>query len=320
MFQMNDDGDNKTNYAQIRSGIDVITGGSEGGNLAFYTSQAGSLTEQMRIDDAGNVGIGITTPPSKLSIDGAVSIKERADHETVTAGYGQLWVKNAAPNELYFTDDAGTDVQLGTGGGGANLTLSNLDVATAINTSLVSDTDNTDDLGSSAKGWRKVYTKEYNGFNTNTAAYEAGATFAESIQYTNGLGGWFTDFATAGGITTLIATRPDLSDSKVKDNIQDYTTGLSLINQLEPKTWTWNDEKYGDTSKTNYGLIADDLAEINPDYADVYPDIDETHGELKTVGLEFSRQYDYALLKAVQELSAKNDALEARIAELEGKL
>ena len=49
MFQMNDDGDNKTNYAQIRSGIDVITGGSEGGNLAFYTSQAGSLTEQMRI-------------------------------------------------------------------------------------------------------------------------------------------------------------------------------------------------------------------------------------------------------------------------------
>ena len=62
------------------------------------------------------------------------------------------------------------------------------------------------------------------------------------------------------------------------------------------------------------------MAEINPDYADVYPDIDETHGELKTVGLEFSRQYDYALLKAVQELSAKNDALEARIAELEGKL
>ena len=29
------------------------------------------------------------------------------------AGYGQIWVKNTTPNELWFTDDAGTDIQLG---------------------------------------------------------------------------------------------------------------------------------------------------------------------------------------------------------------
>ena len=27
--------------------------------------------------------------------------------------YGQLWVKTAVPNELWFTDDAGNDFQLG---------------------------------------------------------------------------------------------------------------------------------------------------------------------------------------------------------------
>lgn len=32
-----------------------------------------------------------------------------------TAGYGQLWVKNAAPTELYFTTDAGDDIQITTG-------------------------------------------------------------------------------------------------------------------------------------------------------------------------------------------------------------
>jgi hypothetical protein len=39
---------------------------------------------------------------------------------------------------------------------GANATLSNL-ASTAINTSLISDTDNTDDLGSSSKQWKDLY-------------------------------------------------------------------------------------------------------------------------------------------------------------------
>jgi len=268
---------------------------------------------------SGYVGIADTSPPSTLGIDGAVSIKERADHETVTAGYGQLWVKNAAPNELYFTDDAGTDVQLGTGAGGANLVLSNLDVATAINTSLVSDADNTDDLGSSANGWRKVYCKEYNGFNTNTASYEVGATADVSIDWTQFPQNFTTSISAAGGIVTNMLTQQGASDSKVKDNIQDYTTGLSLINQLEPKTWNWNDSQYGDISKTNYGLMADDLAAIDSSYTKVHS-TDETHGEIKTISEEFANQYNVALLKAVKELSAKNDALEARIVELEGKL
>jgi stress-induced morphogen len=114
-------------------------------------------------------------------------------------------------------------------------------------------------------------------------------------------------------------TQQGASDSKVKDNIQDYTTGLSLINQLEPKTWNWNDSQYGDISKTNYGLMADDLAAIDSSYTKVHS-TDETHGEIKTISEEFANQYNVALLKAVKELSAKNDALEARIVELEGKL
>jgi len=42
------------------------------------------------------------------------------------------------------------------GGGGANTALSNLS-SVAINTSLISDTDSTDDLGSSSKYWRNLY-------------------------------------------------------------------------------------------------------------------------------------------------------------------
>jgi len=277
-----------------------------------------AYSELMTLDDTG-VGIRTTSPPSTLGIDGAVSIKERADHETVTAGWGQLWVKNASPNELYWTDDDGTDIQLGTGAGGANLTLSNLDAGTAINSSLLSDTDNTDDLGSSAKGWRKTYCKEYNGFNTTIAAYEAGQTVALSMNYMDGLAPMILDLNAAGGLLTQAVTRPGASDRKVKDGIKDYTKGLSLINQLEPKSWKWIDERYGDTSQTNYGLMADDLEVIDSSFTEVHS-THETLGEIKNISKKFGKQYDLALLNAVKELSAKNDALEARIVELEGKL
>ena len=65
-----------------------------------------------------NAGTG-----AALKISGAgstVYIQEQAAASADVAGYGQLWVKTATPNELWFTDDTGVDVQLG--GGGATLT------------------------------------------------------------------------------------------------------------------------------------------------------------------------------------------------------
>ncbi|KKM39501.1 hypothetical protein LCGC14_1564480, partial [marine sediment metagenome] len=51
--------------------------------------------------------------------DNGIVFVEAADHPiTPVATKGQVWVKNAAPNELWFTDDAGTDAQLAAGGGG----------------------------------------------------------------------------------------------------------------------------------------------------------------------------------------------------------
>jgi len=56
---------------------------------------------------------------NQLLMDSTLSIKERAASLADVAEYGQLWVKNTTPNELWFTDDAGTDIQVGTAVGGA---------------------------------------------------------------------------------------------------------------------------------------------------------------------------------------------------------
>ena len=70
----------------------------------------------MTIDSSENIGIGLTAPKTKLTIEGAITLKEQSAADSDTAAYGQIWVKTATPNQLYFTDDAGTDVQLVAGG------------------------------------------------------------------------------------------------------------------------------------------------------------------------------------------------------------
>ena len=67
----------------------------------------------------------ITPTSGDVRQEGSLKIKEAASADSDDASYGQLWVKSDSPNNLYFTNDAGNDVQItngssiaGTGGGG----------------------------------------------------------------------------------------------------------------------------------------------------------------------------------------------------------
>ena len=68
-------------------------------------------------DTTDKVGIGLADTKTKLTVDGTVTLKEQEAEDSDTASYGQIWVKTATPNELYFTTDAGDDIQLTTGTG-----------------------------------------------------------------------------------------------------------------------------------------------------------------------------------------------------------
>ena len=75
-------------------------------DYVFKVSDGGVGTTAMTIDgsDAGH-----------LRLNASVSMKEQAAALGDTAAYGQLWVKTATPNQLYFTTDAGDDIQLTSG-------------------------------------------------------------------------------------------------------------------------------------------------------------------------------------------------------------
>jgi len=63
------------------------------------------------------VGLDVTVGSADVNYSakfqgGGIMIQEQADADTDIAAYGQLWVNTATPNELYFTNDAGTDTRL----------------------------------------------------------------------------------------------------------------------------------------------------------------------------------------------------------------
>lgn len=66
-----------------------------------------------------NVGIGMSTPNERLTVDGVLSLKESAD-PTASAGYGKIFVK--PDNTVWYMDEAGTPNQFvfGAGAGEVN--------------------------------------------------------------------------------------------------------------------------------------------------------------------------------------------------------
>jgi hypothetical protein len=71
--------------------------------------------ERMRITSAGKIGIGLTSPSTALTVSGSITLAEQAAADSDTTALGQLWVKNATPNQLYYTTDAGDDIQITSG-------------------------------------------------------------------------------------------------------------------------------------------------------------------------------------------------------------
>ena len=82
---------------------------------------------------------------------------------------------------------------------------------------------------------------------------------------------------------------------------------------MNPVTYKWNaDDSDGE------GFIAHELAEVIPLAVTGEKDAVDADGKPVHQGVDYSKVVVH-LVAAIQELSAKNDALEARLAALEAK-
>lgn len=127
------------------------------------------------------------------------------------AGASANFVLSQASITMPTTNASGVLTNNGSGtlswgaGSGATTALDNL-ASVAINTSLISDTNNTDDLGSSAKKWKDVYANGVVGTTTNDSA-DAGRV-GEILEGTGGPGA-MPATGTWGDVTSVALTAGD---------------------------------------------------------------------------------------------------------------
>lgn len=76
-------------------------------------SDGGAGISNVVEDVTPQLGGDLDAQGNNITSGGVIFLTEQADADADVAGQGQIWVNTATPNELWFTDDAGTDFQLG---------------------------------------------------------------------------------------------------------------------------------------------------------------------------------------------------------------
>lgn len=116
--------------------------------------------------------------------------------------------------------------------------------------------------------------------------------------------------------TDYLYTDGQVSDIRLKENIESSETdALETVNRMKVRQFDWKERMGG--WHQNIGFVADELEEIDPNLA-LGGGYDE-NGEMDIKQINSPYLLNYAI-KAIQELSAKVEAQEKRIKELERRL
>ena len=97
------------------------------------------------------------------------------------------------------------------------------------------------------------------------------------------------------------------SSLRYKTDVRPFTSGLGLVERLEPIAFAWKDDGLRDV-----GFAAEAVATVDPRLVTF-----DSAGQVE--GVKYDR-LTTALVNAVKELKERNDALERRLAALEGLL
>jgi hypothetical protein len=295
--------------------IDAVTSGSGNTSLGFRTYNNGTYNDAVRIDNSGNVGIGTSSPGAKLEIattnqsmkitgSGAanwttVANTSRSFNYGVDANGFSIYDNTAASYRMII-DSSGT---LSVGGTGSNAGGAVL-LAERSTSAVVGRFIATLSSGYTSDVLQAITTQGSSTACTIFGAYySGGAAFAFRVRGD-------------GTIYAQNTTVQSASDARFKENIVDATDGLNVVSALRPVRFDLK-EGHGVSAKQNQlGFIAQEVKDIFPDAVDVWKESDDPESPYLSLG---SSALIPVLVKAIQELSAKNDALEARLAALEAK-
>ena len=284
--------------AGTTSGTALNMAGDTSGELQIATN--GSTTA-VTISTAQNVGIGTTTPTSgKLVVIGSGSASS-----IMTNRVEQF---NGGGNAFTIGDD-GTDVLIGPGNSGSNMSL--LSRSGGVYTkALIVDSSGNVGIGIAAVDSRVHLYKTVASGDVLKVQNATGSTGVAYIGFKYGTGtGTETGYIGTNGTTTSYNTS---SDYRLKEDVKPMVGALDTIAQLKPVTYKWKLD-----NSASQGFIAHELQEVVPDCVSGEKDAVNEDGSIKPQGIDTSFLVA-TLTAAIQEQQTIINDLKARITALEG--
>jgi hypothetical protein len=284
-------------------------------DIAFGYGSSAAFTERMRIKGNGNVGIGNNNPNRPLSFPASIGEKILL----FPGGTGEVGI-GVYNNEMRMhTDYNGADITFGhsnnsnvftetmriKGNGNVGIGTNNPSnkteiVGPASATPVTLTIANRGGFGPAAmefvsdyglaNQWRPGYIRS-NDLGGFTGALEF---------YTNGAGvlyGNVKGLEVRNGVTyTASGTVSSWSDTRLKKDVQPFTNGLDIINQINPVSFYYNQRSPFQTEKMQIGILAQELEKIAPYMVD--KNATKDFEDLRSVN---NQAYTFLLINAVKQ-------------------
>jgi len=343
-FNGRNDNSQDVKYAEIEAYVRDVSDGTEDGMVNFNTMVAGSGTSRMKLDtsetvfndDSKDLDFRVESNGSThmFFVDGGtnkilMSANPAADTQstphdilTLATAYSSSGADGAAglgPRIVFRIPD--DEDNPSTGGGIAVVKESGDDSnSSAAMTFATSQNDETLDEamrilsdGSVCIGKTSTSVDPDNGVHikSNGTVFSNISSSTTGYQLRHNYNNRF--FVTHLGVVNAQTTSINaISDERLKENIKDLETGLDEVLALKPRRFDWIESEKVPT-KNIAGFIAQEVETVLPDLIGSYE-----HNRVDNAKSLRMGDMIPTLVKAIQELTTKLEAAEARITTLEG--